>query len=246
MKPIPKPPWTKLGKKLESLCRKALYDYDLLQEKKIAIALSGGKDSLTLLYLLAAINGRGFEKFDLTCIHVSGEFSCGPAVTVPFLQTVCDQLGIQLIVTESKRKLEELECYRCSRERRRLLFEKAHENGIHTIAFGHHLDDNIQTGLLNLANKGEFAGMLPKIRMVAFKKTIIRPLIYVPEEQIVAFANHYGFSRITCQCPIGQNSKRKVVAEQLKSLERDFPYIRSNFAHALKIHGSTKAQKEED
>ena len=83
--PIARPPWTKLGKKLESMCRKALYDFSLLEGvERLAIALSGGKDSLTLLYLLKAISGRGFPKLDLHAIHVTGEFSCGPGISDSF------------------------------------------------------------------------------------------------------------------------------------------------------------------
>ena len=74
--PIARPPWTTLGKRLESTLRKALFDFEMLKDvSKLAIALSGGKDSLTLLFLLKAIAGRGFPNFDLYAIHVSGDFS---------------------------------------------------------------------------------------------------------------------------------------------------------------------------
>ena len=134
------------------------------------------------------------------------EILCGPGITGIFLQKICDKLGVQLTVCKSEQKLEKLECYSCSRERRRLLFSAAKEQGIKTVAFGHHRDDSIQTLLMNLLHKGEFASNLAKVPMIDFGITIIRPLIFVTEEEIKNFARHYQFARIVCQCPVGQNS----------------------------------------
>ena len=245
--PIAKPPWTALGKELESCVRKAIYDFDLLYRllnqgvEKIAIALSGGKDSLTLLFLLHALRGRGFPLFEIHAIHVDGEFSCGAGVQENFLKSICRELGINFISCTSTQKREELECYSCSRERRRLIFNAAKEVGATTIAFGHHRDDSAQTLLLNLLHKAEFAANLPKVEMQAYGITIIRPLIYVGEESIRTFAKQYGFARITCQCPVGQNSKRKTVDELLAHIETFFPNVRSNLAKAGLVYGSNKA-----
>src|SRR3989338_2052767 len=204
--PIARPPWTALGKELESCLRKALFDFSMLEKDvaKVAIALSGGKDSLGLLFLLHAIRGRGFPLFDLYAIHVGGEFSCGAGVNEEYLSAICRELGVLFIQRESTQKRETLECYRCSRERRRLIFDAAKEVGATVVAFGHHRDDSAQTLLLNLLHKAEFAANLPKITMHHYGVTIIRPLIYVAEDTLRTFAHEYGFSRITCQCPVGQ------------------------------------------
>jgi tRNA 2-thiocytidine biosynthesis protein TtcA len=237
-----RPPWTGLGKKLESMCRKAIFEFALLEGvQKLGVALSGGKDSLTLLYLLKAMAGRGIPEVELYALHVAGEFSCGPSVTENFLKKICEELEIPFIVKESKKKREELECYSCSRERRRLLFEAAKEVGATTIAFGHHRDDNIETLLLNLLHKAEFAGTLPKVPMHDYGVTIIRPLIYASEEEIKEFAKMYGFARIVCQCPVGQNSMRKKVKDLLNEIEEAFPNVRTNLAQACLNFGSKKA-----
>lgn len=234
--------WSGLGKKLESTCRKALFDFKMLEGvSKIAIALSGGKDSLCLLLLLKAISGRGFPPFDIHAIHVNGEFSCGAGVNQDYLKGICDQLDVNLIICESTQKLETLECYSCSRERRRLIFNAAKSVGADTIAFGHHRDDNAQTLLMNLLHKAEFAGNLPKIRMHDYGVTIIRPLIYIGEEAIRTFAQQQGFARIMCRCPVGQNSKRKQVEQLLQDMEALFPNARENLAQAGIIYGSQKA-----
>jgi tRNA 2-thiocytidine biosynthesis protein TtcA len=240
--PIAQPPWSRLGKKLESAIRKAILQFNLLDGvSKLAVALSGGKDSLTLLYLLKAISGRGMPAFDLTAVNVSGEFTCGAGVNLNFLQAICDKLEVPLITASSQRTLENLECYGCSRERRSLLFAKAKEAGCTHIAFGHHRDDNAQTLLMNLFHKGEFAGLLPQINMVDYGITIIRPLIMIEEKEIIEFAKYYGFQRITCRCPVGQTSKRKKTEELLTEIEAHFPNARGNLADCSLLYGSQKA-----
>lgn len=164
---IAAPPWTGLGKRLESACRKSLYDFSMIEDAgPVAIALSGGKDSLTLLFLLHAISGRGFPKFSLHAIHVDGEFSCGAGVDRKYIEFICKQLDVPLTILHSTQRRENLECYSCSRERRRLIFEEAKKQNISKIAFGHHRDDSNQTLLLNLLHKAEFSTQLPKIHMI--------------------------------------------------------------------------------
>ncbi len=240
--PIARPPWTHLGKRLESACRKALYDFKLLEEApKVAIALSGGKDSLALLFLLKAIVGRGFPASDLYAIHISGEFSCGASLQMNYLGEICRELNVPLITRCSTQKLETLQCYSCSRERRTLIFEAAKSVGARTIAFGHHRDDHVQTLLMNLLHKAEFAGNLPKIHMQEYGVTLIRPLIYIAEKDILTFAQQQGFARIVCRCPVGQNSMRRQTEQMIDEIEAVFPYARANLAKAALLYGSQKA-----
>lgn len=242
--PIATPPWTNLGRRLESLCRKALYDFSLVEGvNQVGVALSGGKDSLALLFLLKAISGRGFPPFELHAFHVSGEFSCGPGVTTGYLENICEALSIPFTICLSQQTRQKLECYSCSRERRKLIFNAAREKGITTIAFGHHRDDSIQTLLMNLLHKAEFAANLPKVEMYDYGVTVIRPLIYVSEEEIKAFSRLYGFARIVCQCPVGGQSLRKKVADLLLEIETIFPNARANLSQASLEYGSKKAQK---
>lgn len=242
--PIATPPWNQRGKKIESIIRKALHEHAMLEGvDQLAIALSGGKDSLTLLFMLKAILGHGFPNLPLHAIHVSGEFSCGAGIETSFLKRICHSLHIPLHTCISKQKRETLACYSCSRERRRLIFECAKSNGIRTVAFGHHRDDHTQTLLMNLLHKGEFAGNLPELELVDYGVRIIRPLIYVSEKEIHNFATSSGFARVTCQCPVGQNSMRKKVDQLLDELEHLFPNARTNLAQAGFIYGSEKARR---
>ena len=131
----------------------------------------------------------------------------------------------------------------CSRERRSLLFDAAKKEGMQTLAFGHHRDDNVITLMLNLFGKGEFAGALPKIHMKHYGVTIIRPLIYSTEDQIIAFSKEAGYLRATCRCPKGQTSMRRQAKDALAMLEATFPDLWDNLNSAALIYGSQKASE---
>lgn len=239
---LAQPPWTGVGKRIESAMRMAMYEFKMVEDvRSVAVALSGGKDSLALLFMLKAITGRGFLPFDIYAVHVGGEFSCGAGITTSYLKSICDGLEVPFLERESTQKLETLECYSCSRERRRLIFEAAKSVGATTIAFGHHKDDHAQTLMMNLLHKGEFAGLMPKIPMIDYGVTIIRPLIYTREHEIVTFAEQYGFRRAMCRCPVGQESMRRKVDDLLKEIEALYPNARNNVAQAGFQQGSQKA-----
>lgn len=240
--PLAKPPWKISGKKIESLTRKALYQFHMLEHvDKLGLALSGGKDSLSLLFMLHAISGKGFPPFKIHAINISGKFSCGAQLNNLYLESICSALNIPYISIPSPYDSNNPECYSCSRVRRRLLFQAAKDLNCTTIAFGHHKDDLAQTVFMNLLHKGEFAGMLPKIHMLRFNINIIRPLIFVPESLILTFAKEYKFSRISCRCPVV--SLRKKAKEAIDSLSHTFPNIANNLAHAALLYGSKKSEK---
>lgn len=237
------PPWVKTGKRIESLIRKALYTYSMLENhRKIIVALSGGKDSLSLLLMLKAISGRGFPELDLHAVNISGKYSCGAEVNTHYLIKICDRLQIPFTSLVSPYAPETPECYSCSQARRRLLFQAAKEIGATAVAFGHHRDDLVQTTLMNLLHKAEFSGMLPVLDMVHFGITILRPLIFTPESLIKKFAKEHGFARVTCRCPVV--SLRSKAEQSLKMLEDFFPLARHNIALAVCENGSSKSQKE--
>lgn len=243
--PIATPPWSSTGKKLEKTIRKALLKFSLLDDKKsISIALSGGKDSLSLLYFLSAINGRGFQNFEIHAIYVKGENSCGAGVTKDFLQAICNKLKVSFHVCKFPEIDSQLDCYHCSRIRRKLIFDKAKELNATTIAFGHHRNDQTETLLLNLFHKGEFASMLPKLYMHDYEVTIIRPLILIDEKDIITFAKQNNFLRFSCQCPNAKNSKRNEIKNLLLQLKDMYPHINTNLSHAALIYGSDKAKEK--
>lgn len=234
---------TRLEKRIESLVRKALYTHKIGFCSPIAVALSGGKDSLTMLYFLMKIKGYGIPDLQVHALYVDGQFSCGPAITKKHLETFCNQLDVPLHVLLPEKELANLECYSCSRQRRTLLFKKAKELGCKEIAFGHHKDDTLESLLLNLLQKGEFGSSLPKVPMHDYGITIVRPLYYVLEAEILTFAQQKGFFRLTCQCPVGATSRRRDAKHLLQALVEEFPNTKANLFHALLQYGSDKSLK---
>ena len=241
--PLVIPPFKGIAKKIESMVRKAIYDYKMLENtNSLAVALSGGKDSLSLLYILNGIVGRGFNNIELSAIHIDGDFSCGSSISKNFLKKICNSLNIKFFSEEIKIGLDKLECYSCSRVRRKKIFDIAKTHNINKIAFGHHMDDNIQTLLMNLFHKSEFAGMMPNITFTNFDNTaIIRPFIYVPEEMILSFAKQNNFLKSVCRCPFGENSNRKKIAKIINETEEFFPNLKTNLSKSALLYGSKKA-----
>ncbi|NGX56898.1 MAG: tRNA 2-thiocytidine biosynthesis protein TtcA [Candidatus Anoxychlamydiales bacterium] len=233
---------SKNSKKIESKIRKALYEFEMLKDiNSLAIALSGGKDSLTLLYMLSKIIGNGFDNIKLIAIHIDGSFSCGANVSKKYLSDICKSLNVEFVTQTLDIPYDKLNCYSCSRDRRRLIFDISKKNDCSTIAFGHHRDDNIQTLLLNLFHKAEFASMMPKIKFKKISSTIIRPLIFVEEQEIITFAKVNNFLKTTCQCPFGNSTNRKKIDKIINQIEFDFPNIRNNLSLSSFTYGSKKA-----
>ncbi|WP_213318352.1 tRNA 2-thiocytidine biosynthesis TtcA family protein [Chlamydiifrater volucris] len=228
--PVFSPPWPKVGKRIESAVRKAIYTYDMLSKTRIVVALSGGKDSLTMLMMLKAISGKGFPELDIHAITIEGKYSCGAEVGGKYLENICQKLSVPLQRLTSPYTPDVPECYSCSQVRRRMLFKAAQELGASVVAFGHHKNDDAQTVLMNLLHKAEFGGLAPVLEMVRFGITIIRPLIFVSEKDIRRFAKECGFMRITCRCPV--ISLRKKAEDTLRLIEEVFPLARHNLALA--------------
>jgi tRNA 2-thiocytidine biosynthesis protein TtcA len=240
---LPNHPFTKLGKQLESATRKALYDYEMLKgEKALVIGLSGGKDSLAMLFLLKAIVGRGFDDIKLYAVHVQEKF-LSEMVDTNFLKDICNQLEVELFIESfSIKDKENFNCYLCSRIRRKIIFQKARDLNCKLVAFAHHRDDNTQTLLMNMLHKAEFSAMLPVIDMVKYGVRIIRPFIYLSEKDIINFAKHYNFYDKSCSCPYGTDTKRIAVEKYLSLMEKDFPNARSNLSKTALNFGSNKAK----
>lgn len=216
---------------LASRIRKAILQYTMLRpDEKIGIALSGGKDSMTLMAMLHHMQGRGIPNYTLHAFYVAGENNCGPAVSQAHVQRATKALAIPLTILKSR--TTPLACYPCARARRYALFAGCKAHNITTLAFGHHHDDHAQTVWMNLLHKGKVEGMDPKVHMFRFGITLIRPLIYVKEAQIRAYAQAQGFARLQCQCPVGQKSQRKRTQNLLSTLAQDYPQITTMLAKA--------------
>lgn len=217
---------------------RAIGDFGLIADgDRILVAVSGGKDSYTLLRMLAARRAFAPIDFTLHAAHVRTNWRCGQCGQARVLPETCEGLGIDLRVLETEIKLkdgEELNCHACATARRQALFRLAKELGANKLALGHHLDDIVETTLLNLFFQGAFATMPPALSLFDGGLTIIRPLALVPESDIIQYVDEAeSFPRVMCQCPVGKDSQRARMKALVKQLEAENPNVRQSVFGAL-------------
>jgi len=215
---------------------KAIMDYQMLTPgDKIAVAVSGGKDSLTLLRLL--LDRRAFVpvKYDVMAIHIDMGYPKSLSVK---LEKYFKKLKVEYKIIKSdilkKTSISKINCFWCSWNRRKELFLAANKSGCTKIALGHHMDDIAQTFLLNLFFQGEISTMKPKQELFKGKITLIRPLAYVQEDLIKRFAKETKLGHDTCVCPQAVISNRNRMGKIIRNLEKVCPDIKKNIFRSLK------------
>lgn len=217
--------------------QKGLTDYGLIDEgDRILIALSGGKDSLALAELLAARARVWRPRFEVEAAHVVMA-NIGYRTDTGFLHAFCDRLGVPLHVVEATfdatGDTRKSPCFLCSWNRRKALFTLAQERGCNKIALGHHMDDILQTLLMNLTYQGAFSTMPPLLRMRKFPLAIIRPLCLVHEADIAALAALRAWPAQQKPCPYEHDSGRTAIADILRRLEELNPEARYSLWGAM-------------
>ncbi len=216
---------------------KALTDYKMLSDgDKIAVAVSGGKDSLTLLRILNSRKRFVPIKYDLLAVHIDMGY---PKSHAKILEKYFKEIGINYRIEKSNAltntKKKDITCFWCSWNRRKALFETAHQLGYKKVALGHHLDDIIETTLLNLFFNGEISSMAPKQELFSGAITIIRPLVYVEEDILRRFAKEEGLLSKTCSCPNSFTSNRRRMEAIIKDIKKVCPDVKKNIFRSLKL-----------
>lgn len=226
-----------LEKKIKKRFAKATMEYKLIEEgDKILIGLSGGKDSLALLHLLAERSRIHVPRISVIAAHV--EMSNIPYKSnKKFLKEFCDQRGIELFTVETgfdaSTDTRKSPCFLCSWNRRKALFTLAQEQGCNKIALGHNMDDFLETMLMNITFQGAFSAMAPKMQMRKFPITVIRPLCLVNESDISEYAIAQEYPKQIKNCPYENDSNRKKMKELLQQLEELNPEARYNMWGAM-------------
>ncbi|MBW6410591.1 tRNA 2-thiocytidine biosynthesis TtcA family protein [Clostridium weizhouense] len=222
--------------KLLSKMRQAINDFDLIQDgDKIAVGLSGGKDSLTLLHLLNSYKNFSPQKFELIAITLNpGEVDNSP------LHTLCEELNVPFyeIQTEIKKivfdiRKEKNPCSLCANLRRGALNDNAEKLGCNKVALGHHKDDALETLMLSMFYEGRINCFSPKTIMDKNNLTLIRPMVYITEESIKNITKKYNYPVIKNPCPADGKTKREDIKILIKDLNNKIPNLKKNLFGCL-------------
>ena len=222
--------------KILSQLRKAITDYNMIQDgDKIAVGLSGGKDSITLATALKLYQRFSPEKFELKAIII--DLFNGQTDYSKLLE-YCKEIGLEVEVVNSeiydivfKSRKEKNPCSLCAKLRRGILNSKAKELGFNKVALGHHSDDLIETFLLSLFYEGRLSTFSPVTYLSNTQITVIRPLMYVSEQTIIK--ESFSMPIIHNCCPADKHTKREFVKQLLSSLDKEIPDVKNRIFDAL-------------
>lgn len=224
--------------KILGFMRKAIEDYCMIEDgDKIAVGLSGGKDSITLLMGFKALQRFYPKKFDIIAVSINPGFEF---FDIDFLENICKEIGIPFFCEDSHIKEivfdirnEKNPCSLCANLRRGVLNSVAIREGCNKIALGHNQDDALETFWLNFLYAGSLSTFAPVSYMDRSKITLIRPLIYTPEKEIRSFIRKNKISVMPKVCPMDGTSKRESMKQLIFTLTKDIPMVRANLFGAI-------------
>jgi len=231
----------KLYKKIKNSVGRAVADHSLIAEgDRIAVAVSGGKDSYTMLHLLEALRQRAPIKFEIMALTIdSGYPGFRTDIIAKHLADNSFEYHIEQTdhygIIRTKRREGSSFCSICARLKRGALYELAQRFGCNKLALGHHLDDFAETLLLNQFFVGSLKSMAASMLADNGATTVIRPLVYVTEDQIIQYSGLRKYPVVCCKCPAcGEaDMQRKRMKQLITELENDIPHIRQSILHAL-------------
>lgn len=220
--------------RIAKLVEVALRRYGMIEEgDRILVAVSGGKDSTALAYDLAKKRRWWPIHFELLGLHIKSEFDTGGQVESLMRGWGIPYESVEVPVLGRLKPGRSMNCYWCSTQRRTELIRYAMGHGFNKIALGHHLDDIVETLMMNMLYKGEISGMLPLLKYDKYPLSIIRPLALCEEREIIAFAEEKGFRSATCSCGYGEDSKRRAVRAKIQELTGGSSDLKHNLFNSM-------------
>lgn len=234
--------------RLLSYTRKAVDEYSMIQEgDHIAVGISGGKDSLTLLYALHGLKRFYPQKFELSAVTVDLGFE---NFNLEPIQNLCKELEVPYKVVKSDIydilfhvRQESNPCSLCAKMRKGALNEAVKEMGCNKVAYAHHKDEIIETMLLSLIFEGRFYSFSPKTYLDRMDLTVIRPMMFVDEMEVIGFRNKYSLPVVKGKCPVDGHTKRQYAKELLRELNKEHPGTKERIFHAI-LTGNIKGWPE--
>jgi tRNA 2-thiocytidine biosynthesis protein TtcA len=227
--------------RIKNAVGRAIGDFGLISDgDRIAVGVSGGKDSYTLLHILAELQRRAPIRYELMAITIDSGY---PGYRSDVIENHLRENGFACHVEKAghydiikeKRRPDSSYCSICARLKRGSLYTLAQKYGCNKLALGHHLDDFIETLLLNQFFVGSLKAMAPSMLADNGEVTVIRPLVYVEEKEIIAFARENGFPVVCCCCPVcgSADLQRRKMKQLLSELQKTIPHVKRSLLRAL-------------
>ena len=218
--------------------RKAVDDYRMIAEgDKIAVGISGGKDSLTLLYALSSLRRFYPHPFELVAVTVDLGFA---NLDLSEIKKLCGKLEVPYTVVKTQigqivfeQRQENNPCALCAKMRKGALNEAMKQLGCNKIAYAHHMDDVVETMMLSLLYEGRFHTFSPVTYLDDTGLTVIRPLIYMKEADVIGFVRKYEVPVVKSPCPADGHTKREYVKQLLKQLNTENPGVKQRMFTAI-------------
>lgn len=226
-----------------SYVRKAVDDYHMIADgDKIAIGISGGKDSLTLLYALHGLRRFYPQKFDIHAVTVDLGFG---NLNLSRIESICaDELQIPYTIVKTdiadiifEQRKESNPCSLCAKMRKGALNEAIKKEGCNKVAYAHHKDDVVETMLMSLIYEGRFHTFSPVTYLDRMDLTVIRPLMYMNEADVIGFVNKNQIPVVKSPCPADGYTKREYVKQLLKKLNQENPGVKERMFTAIQDGG---------
>jgi len=221
-----------------SRVRKAVDDYNMIEEGDcIAVGISGGKDSLTLLYALAAMRRFYPKHYELKAITIDLGFN---NVDFTSISKLCEELKVEYHIEKTdiaqivfEERKEASPCSLCAKMRKGALNDAIKQMGCNKVAYAHHKDDVIETMLLSLFYEGRFHCFSPVTYLDRSQVVVIRPLIYMNESDVIGFIRRYEVPVVKSSCPVDKKTKREYVHQLMMMINKDIPSVKNRMFTAI-------------
>ncbi len=228
-----------LSSQINKRIGQAMHDYSMLSDgDKILVAVSGGIDSLVLVWLLQNWQKKAPIQYDLHAVHIDmGIWNKDMAESNPveIIEQQVQKIGLSLTVEMSLPLIKKNRtCFSCSKLRRKQLFDLASRLQCNKIAFGHHKDDLLETLFLNMFYSGNISTMVPKQELFEGRLSVIRPLAYIEKQEVRNIAKNVGFTAVNNLCPLSGDTRREQVQKMLQNIYDQIPGAKASLFASMK------------